>query len=210
MDDLLSDFLSETAEHIQGIESQLVLFERNSSDTDAVMQIFRLLHTIKGTCGFLGLSRLQAISHAAETLIDTLRNGAPPAAIAVSLLLQAMDRIKHLVARVGELGEEPAGSDADIADRIGAYLRGESGGETDVAHPGPASPAGPKPRVRKPKRSKAPEPTPETTQPAAAPELTFQPCAPLVHAGCRLVVGVGDDSAGCHGRGTGSRCEWIR
>ncbi len=124
MDDLLSDFLTETAEHIEGIESHLVLFERNPTDPGAVTQIFRLVHTIKGTCGFLGLDRLQSIAHAAETLIDTLRNGVPPTALAVSLLLQSMDRIKFLLAQIGETGEPP-GSDEDISGPIASYLRGE-------------------------------------------------------------------------------------
>ncbi len=125
MDELLADFLSETKEHIEGIETYLVTFEQNPTDSDAVTHIFRLAHTIKGTAGFLGLGRLQTISHAAETLIDTLRSGAPPTATAVSLLLLGMDRIKLLVAKVGELEQEPEGDDRDIIGRIEAYLRGE-------------------------------------------------------------------------------------
>ena len=122
MDDLLSDFLSETSDHIDGIATYLVLFEQNPSDSDAVTQIFRLVHTIKGTSGFLGLSGLQDIAHAAETLIDTLRDGAPPTSVAVSLLLESLDRIKHLLSRVAELGEEPADDHSDIISRIKAYL----------------------------------------------------------------------------------------
>jgi two-component system chemotaxis sensor kinase CheA len=122
MDDLLSDFLNETSDHVEGIATHLVMFEQNPKDPDAVTQIFRLVHTIKGTSGFLGLSRLQGIAHAAETLIGTMRDGAPPTALAVSLLLQAFDRIKHLLASVAELGEEPAGEDSDIVAGIEAYL----------------------------------------------------------------------------------------
>ena len=122
MDDLLSEFLSETSDHIDGIANYLVLFEQNPTDSDAVTQIFRLVHTIKGTSGFLGLSNLQAIAHAAETLIDTLRDGAPPTAVAVSLLLESLDRIKNLLSRVAELGEEPADDHTDIISRIEAYL----------------------------------------------------------------------------------------
>ncbi|MGC2397597.1 MAG: Hpt domain-containing protein, partial [Rhodomicrobium sp.] len=122
MDDLLSDFLSETSDHIDGIATYLVLFEQNPSDSDAVTQIFRLVHTIKGTSGFLGLSGLQDVAHAAETLIDTLRDGAPPTSVAVSLLLESLDRIKRLLSRVAELGEEPADDHSDIISRIKAYL----------------------------------------------------------------------------------------
>ncbi len=124
MDDLLSDFLSETSDHIDGIANYLVLFEQNPSDSDAVTQIFRLVHTIKGTSGFLGLSGLQGIAHAAETLIDTLRDGAPPTSLAVSLLLESLDRIKHLLLRVAELGEEPPDDHSELISRIVSYLAG--------------------------------------------------------------------------------------
>ena len=151
MDDLLADFLSETKEHIEGIETYLVTFEQNASDSAAVTQIFRLVHTIKGTAGFLGLVRLQTISHAAETLIDTLRNGAPPTATAVSLLLQAMDRIKQLVAKVGELEEEPEGDDGDIIGEIEAYLQGGQG-EASAPKPEPAS----QPKAKQEQEDRAP------------------------------------------------------
>ncbi len=146
MDELLSDFLSETTEHIEGIESYLVLFEQNPRDSDAVTHIFRLVHTMKGTCGFLGLERLQNIAHAAETLIDTLRDGAHPTPLAVSLLLQAMDRIKQLVAGVAELQREPQGDDQDITGKINSYLRGKTSGEDccpSEPKPAPALPSRP-------------------------------------------------------------------
>ncbi len=156
MDELLNDFLVETADHIEVVESYLVRFEQNPGDTDAVTQIFRLLHSMKGTCGFLGLERLQGISHAAETLIDTLRNGAPPTAAAVSLLLRATDRIKHLLASVGASGTEPEGGDVDISGEIAAYI-GETSRVPSEARGPSAGGAKPRQRSRKTKRAKEPE-----------------------------------------------------
>jgi two-component system, chemotaxis family, sensor kinase CheA len=178
MDDLLADFLSETKEHIEGIETYLVLFEQNPRDLDAVTHIFRLVHTIKGTAGFLGLTRLQTISHASETLIDTLRNGAPPTATAVSLLLQGMDRIKFLIMKVGELETEPEGDDQDIIVRIEAYLAGETA--EDGSEPGAPSPEGAgEPLVI----SQASEPEPESeeqapSETAAAPAAVSEAKSP--------------------------------
>ena len=130
-------------------------------DSEAVTHIFRLVHTIKGTAGFLALVRLQTISHAAETLIDTLRNGAPPTATAVSLLLQAMDRIKLLIVKVGELEQEPEGDDRDIIGRIEDYLQGgqeEPGASAEEPKPAAAEPkpeeAKPKPDAANPQKSK--------------------------------------------------------
>ena len=58
MDDILRDFLVETAEHIDAAGEQLVRLERDPSDAEMISSIFRLVHTIMGTCGFLGLARL--------------------------------------------------------------------------------------------------------------------------------------------------------
>jgi two-component system chemotaxis sensor kinase CheA len=74
MDQLLKDFLAETAEQIESVGTQLVLLEREPSDAAMIASIFRLVHTIKGTCGFLGLNRLGQLAHAAETLIGRIRD----------------------------------------------------------------------------------------------------------------------------------------
>ncbi len=58
MDDLLNEFLTESAESLAVLDVELVKFEQNPQDTEILQNIFRLVHTIKGTCGFLGLPRL--------------------------------------------------------------------------------------------------------------------------------------------------------
>ena len=77
MDDLLRDFVVETTENIDVVDNELVRFEQDPNNKSIIAQIFRLVHTIKGTCGFLGLPRLEALTHAAETAIDRFREGAP-------------------------------------------------------------------------------------------------------------------------------------
>ena len=61
MDDLLSEFLTETKESMNTLDVELVKFEQNPNDEAILSNIFRLVHTIKGTCGFLGLPRLEAV-----------------------------------------------------------------------------------------------------------------------------------------------------
>jgi two-component system, chemotaxis family, sensor kinase CheA len=73
-----------------------------------------LVHTIKGTCGFLGLPRLEGVAHAAETLMGKFRDGATVTSEAVSVILSAIDRIKSLVAELERLQTEPEGADTDI------------------------------------------------------------------------------------------------
>ena len=114
MDDLLHDFLVETSENIDAAGEQLVLFERDPSDREAIIRIFRLFHTIKGTCGFLGLARLEHLTHATETLISKLRSGAPATAETVSLTLAAVDRVKSILSGLTETGREPEGDDSAL------------------------------------------------------------------------------------------------
>ena len=75
MDELLREFLTETAENLDHVDAQLVRFEREPNNGQVLSNIFRLVHTIKGTCGFLGLPRLEALTHAAETLMGKFRDG---------------------------------------------------------------------------------------------------------------------------------------
>ena len=75
MDDLLREFLAETGEHLDVVDVELVRFEREPNNEAILRNIFRLVHTIKGTCGFLGLPRLEALAHAAETLMGRFRDG---------------------------------------------------------------------------------------------------------------------------------------
>jgi chemotaxis protein histidine kinase CheA len=67
MDDVLRELLTETSESLDTVDNQLVCFEQEPNNTKILDNIFRLVHTIKGTCGFLGLPRLEALAHAAET-----------------------------------------------------------------------------------------------------------------------------------------------
>ena len=67
MDDLLREFLTETAENLAVLDAELVQFEHNPHDGGILGNIFRLVHTIKGTCGFLGLSRLRGSRTPART-----------------------------------------------------------------------------------------------------------------------------------------------
>ena len=77
MDDLLREFLTETSESLDTVDNQLVRFEQEPNNAKILDNIFRLVHTIKGTCGFLGLPRLEALAHAGETLMGKFRDGMP-------------------------------------------------------------------------------------------------------------------------------------
>ena len=123
MDELLKDFLTETGEQLESIGAQLIRFEQDPSDARIIANIFRLVHAIKGTCGFLNLPRLERIAHAAETLIDRLRDGAPPNGEIVTLVLNAVDRIKYILHALALGDGEPAGEDGVLIAQIEANAR---------------------------------------------------------------------------------------
>jgi two-component system chemotaxis sensor kinase CheA len=77
MDDLLREFLTETNESLDRVDAELVRFEQEPNNGEILGDIFRLVHTIKGTCGFLGLPRLEALAHSAENLMGEFRDGMP-------------------------------------------------------------------------------------------------------------------------------------
>jgi two-component system, chemotaxis family, sensor kinase CheA len=124
MDDLLREFLTETSESLDTVDNQLVRFEQDPSDAKILDNIFRLVHTIKGTCGFLGLPRLESLAHAGETLMGKFRDGMPVTAEAVTLILSSIDRIKEILAAIEATEAEPEGTDEDLIDKLHAIAEG--------------------------------------------------------------------------------------
>jgi len=127
MDDLLADFLTETNENLAALDVALVKLERTPDDSDTLSLIFRLVHTIKGTCGFLGLPRLEHVAHAGENVLGKVRDGVLTATPdTVSLVLMALDRVKAILAGLAATGTEPAGDDEALIDALNAAAAGET------------------------------------------------------------------------------------
>ena len=122
MDDLLREFLTETSESLDTVDNQLVRFEQEPNNAKILDNIFRLVHTIKGTCGFLGLPRLEALAHAAETLMGKFRDGMPVTGEAVTLILTTIDRIKDILSQLEATEAEPEGNDQDLIGELEAMV----------------------------------------------------------------------------------------
>ncbi len=127
MDDLLKEFLTETGESLDVVNVELVRFEQDPNNAKILDNIFRLVHTIKGTCGFLGLPRLEALTHAAEALMDKFRDGMPVTSEAVTLILATIDRIKALLDELERKQVEQPGDDQDLISRLDLMVAGGSG-----------------------------------------------------------------------------------
>jgi two-component system chemotaxis sensor kinase CheA len=114
MDDLLREFVTETNESLDVVDVELVRFEQDPNNAKILDHIFRLVHTIKGTCGFLNLPRLEALAHAAETLMGKFRSGVQASGDAVTLILATIDRIKEILDALEREQREPDGADTDL------------------------------------------------------------------------------------------------
>jgi two-component system chemotaxis sensor kinase CheA len=126
MDDLLSEFLTETSENLAVLDVELVKLEQNPNDPGLLSNIFRIVHTIKGTCGFLGLPRLEAVAHASENVLGRVRDGELRVTpTAVSLILQSLDSIKSILAILEATEAEPPGDDKELIARLNKMASGE-------------------------------------------------------------------------------------
>ena len=133
MDDLLPEFLAETNESLADLDLALVKLERAPDDQATLSLIFRLVHTIKGTCGFLGLPRLEHVAHAAENVLGRVRDGELAATPdVISLVLAALDRVKAIVAALGATGAEPAGDDEPLIAALDRVAKGEAAPDSEA------------------------------------------------------------------------------
>ena len=123
MDDLLSEFLAEAAEHIDAASMQLVRIEKDPGNPALIASLFRHVHTIKGSSGFLSLPRVGRLAHGAEALIGRLRDGAKASGEHISLILAVVDRLSSLLVEIGRLEAEPEGDDSDILQALEAQTK---------------------------------------------------------------------------------------
>ena len=76
MSALVAEFVSESVENLDLVDKDFIALEKRPGDREILARIFRAIHTLKGSCGFLGFSQLEALAHSAESLLGMLRDGA--------------------------------------------------------------------------------------------------------------------------------------
>ena len=122
MDELLDDFIAETRETLEALAGQLIQWEKTPQDRALIDSVFRFVHTVKGSCGFLDLPRLLRLSHAAEDVLSCAREGriiASPSL--VTAILAVVDRIAALTDAL-ESGRAVFDDDVDLIDAMLGYL----------------------------------------------------------------------------------------
>src|SRR5271170_1974278 len=113
--DIVKDFLVESYENLDRLDRDLVGLEKNPHDRDALSGVFRTIHTIKGTCGFLGFGKLEAVAHVGENLLSRLRDGElvlnPEITTA---LLQMVDAVRQMLQSIEAIGNEGERADDEL------------------------------------------------------------------------------------------------
>lgn len=119
--ELKAEFLVETYEGLDRLDQYLVLLEDTPDDAAVLTEVFRILHTIKGTCGLLGLQRLERIAHGAENLLGLIRDSLLEMNSEIAnALLSAIDAIRSMMEGLEDTGAE---GDLDIEAVVGRLGR---------------------------------------------------------------------------------------
>ncbi len=152
--EIFNEFIVEAREHLENIEPSLLELEKNPDDPGLLDDIFRLMHSLKGASGFLGLTRINGLTHRAENILDEIRNGKMNLTPAITdLILVSIDALNAMIGNLEETSSEGEVETESIMAKIDALLKGE-------AVPSEAAPA--------------PEPEP-ATEPAPQEEASPAP-----------------------------------
>ncbi len=135
MNDIIREFLLESHENLAQLDLDLITLEKDPGERETLARAFRTLHTVKGTAGFLGLAKLQHVSHAAESLLSRLRSGelrfSPEIATA---LLRCVDAIREMLAALEATEREGDGDYSAVIAAL-AQLTKSTPGRTPPARP---------------------------------------------------------------------------
>ena len=192
MDELIDEFLEETNENLNTLGASLLDLEKKPNSPEILNEVFRNFHTIKGSGGALGFSRLQRLAHAAENVLSKVREGKLTVDTAlVSLILKVIDSVKQILDYMAANRAEPTEEFTDLLAQLGKYadLPEQKAASPAPAAAEPAQPSDTPQAEATPKTSaesetaslpeqKAASPTPtaaEPTQPSASPQAEVAP-----------------------------------
>jgi len=117
--ELINEFLIESSENLTRLETEIVDLEQRPNDPALLGSIFRTIHTIKGTCGFLAFSNLESVTHIAENILSQLRNGERSLTPQLtSLVLETMDVIRRELASIEATSIESGEAYEDLRNRL--------------------------------------------------------------------------------------------
>ncbi|HTV59450.1 MAG TPA: Hpt domain-containing protein [Verrucomicrobiae bacterium] len=117
--EIVQEFLAESYENLDRLDRELVGLEKDPKDRNALASVFRTIHTIKGTCGFLGFNKLEKVAHVGENLLTLLREGQlvlnPEITTA---LLSMVDAIRQMLAEIQSTGKDGEENYLELMDTL--------------------------------------------------------------------------------------------
>jgi two-component system chemotaxis sensor kinase CheA len=140
-DDIVREFLVESSENLDLLDRELINLEKDPGNRGTLASIFRTIHTIKGTCGFLGFTKLESVAHVGENLLSKLRDGELALNPEMTTALLAMvDAIRQMLASVEAVGNEGERNDQELIQTLTRLLQGSAAAAKAEAPPTPAAP----------------------------------------------------------------------
>jgi two-component system, chemotaxis family, sensor kinase CheA len=137
--EIVKDFLVESYENLDRLDRDLVGLEKNPHDQDALAGVFRTIHTIKGTCGFLGFNRLEKVAHVGENLLTRLRDGQltlnPERTTALLGMVDAVRQMLKEIQSSGQDGENDYPELRETLTRLQTPVAGDAGNASAAAAP---------------------------------------------------------------------------
>src|SRR3954468_11205459 len=127
LDDIVEEFLVESHENLDQLDQDLVALEQDPRSRDRLSSIFRTIHTIKGTSGFLAFNRLEEVAHVGENMLSRLRDGALDLTPArTDALLQMVDSVRALLTSIEATGGEGPVDVSAVVAAITAAMEDQS------------------------------------------------------------------------------------
>ena len=153
MDDVVKEFLVESYENLDRLDRDLVELEKAPSDHEILSSIFRTIHTIKGTCGFLAFSKLESVAHVGESLLSRLRDGVLTLTPEITTaLLEMVDAVREMLSSIESTGQEGERNDAALIETLTRLQSGKGAPAAKATESAPA--ASPAPSSEGPAESK--------------------------------------------------------
>jgi two-component system, chemotaxis family, sensor kinase CheA len=194
--EIVKEFLVESYENLDRLDRDLVGLEKNPHDQDALAGVFRTIHTIKGTCGFLGFNKLEKVAHVGENLLTRLRDGQltlnPERTTA---LLGMVDAIRQILKEIGSTGQDGEIDYPELREtltRLQTPVTGDAGNTSAAASQSSARSQVETKTAEKPEASQSFSKRDELSAQveAAAPGQAEQPAKPRDTAAETIRVGV--------------------
>ena len=140
IDELMRDFLVESYENLDRLDRDFVALETNPSEFEKLASIFRTIHTIKGTCGCLGLGKLEAVAHVGENLLSRLREGQMLMDTEITTaLLRLVDAVREILRHIETTGNEGNGDYSAVCRELVRLNERPTASSSKLTAPGDSS-----------------------------------------------------------------------